>query len=495
MKIDLINQTGEIDLRSGHSMFTGNKPSVITNDMFTEVISKEAEANTKENEGIEIFGLWETATPNYATYYPDVTPEDLLPKEEDFIFPVFRCLSATILWKGYRPIDFSKPGVLKASMNKLIGQTINIDHETALGNGVGAVRSVSWQESYTAQGVKVPPGINGEFMIDGKSNPRIARGIQSKPPIIHSNSVSVRFTWEPSHKMDSNDDFYSKLGTRDEKGNLYRLIVTEILQYSETSLVAHGADAYAQVVNDEGVINNPKYAAGVYDFSATDVKGKELKFSHFLDYKVDLTSDTIPLELNKVNNNNQNEESMEILKELEIILGLDADSLKDADTVKLSEAITKFKDSATSDLNQQLSTAQESVNTLTQEKADLQTELDEFKKSDLAADSAKYKEVLSAQRENAKKLYALAKGTDADPKVLETLSTCDSGVLETLANEYKSAVDLKFPTTCKGCGSTSFSKASSLNDDDTSGKNPKVETPAMKRENLKKKAREENKLN
>jgi len=39
------------------------------------------------------FGLFDSASPNLAQYYPDATPEDLKPKNEDFIYPVFRALS------------------------------------------------------------------------------------------------------------------------------------------------------------------------------------------------------------------------------------------------------------------------------------------------------------------------------------------------------------------------------------------------------------------
>ena len=91
--------------------------------------------------------------------------------------------------------------VLKKSMQMLIGQTINIDHEIAVGNAIGAVSEVFWQPAYkTKSGIEVPAGINAVLKIDGKSNPRIARGVMMDPPSIHSNSVTVRFKWEPSDR-------------------------------------------------------------------------------------------------------------------------------------------------------------------------------------------------------------------------------------------------------------------------------------------------------
>lgn len=499
MKINLEKRTGEITLKSDHSMFTGNKPKVITNNMYSDIIPRLFNEGKKES--IEDFGLFENSTPNYTTYYPDVKPEDLMPKDEDFIYPVFRCLSATVVWKGYRPIDFSKPGVLKDAMNLLVGQTINADHETALGNGMGVVKSVVWQNAYTVDNIQIPAGINGEFMIDGKSNPRIARGIMSKPPIIHSNSVSVRFEWEPSHATSTPEEFYSKLGTKDDKGNLYRLIVTKIAQFSETSLVPHGADPYAQIITN-GKINNPVYAAGVYNFSAKDDNGNNMGLTHFIDYKTDLSLDAIPLELNKDNNNQSNEDSMEILKQLETILGLEPGSLENTNEVNLSETIANFAENkvtvATGEIATKLTAAEEQVTNLEAEKttlaeslSTLTTERDALK---LGAD--KYEEVILSKREEAKRLYNLSKGDDAKAEILSMIEGCEETVLESLTDDYKEGVKLKFPPSCKSCGSNEVNMSSSLGGDN--GDNPpapKTQTATELRDDLRRTSRANNKLN
>jgi len=497
MKIDLKNKTGVITLESGHSMYSNNRPEVITNEMFSSIIPKIFESTNKED--IENLGLFDNSTPNYTTYYPDVSPEDLMPKETDFIYPIFRCLSATVVWKGYKPIDFSKPGVLKSAMKMLVGQTINVDHETALGNGIGVVKSVAWNESYTVDGVVVPAGINGEFMIDGKSNPRLARGMMMKPPSIHSNSVSVRFEWEPSHKLKSDDEFYSKLGSRDADGNLYRLIVTKIQQFTETSLVAHGADPFAQIVND-GQINNAKYANGVYNFSATDATGNEVKAYHQFDYKsdltVDLSQDTIPNKLNNNFNTNENEESMELIKQLETILGLSEDSLKDADQAKLSEAITNFSTSAvtvaTSELETKLQTAQDENATLTTDKETLTQEVAALKIKEAVA--LKYEGILEAKRVEAKRLYQLSKGEDAKADISAMLDTCEESILDSLSSDYLKEAELKYPSSCKKCGSHEINKASFQNEGNfQSDKGGKNQTKTAAREDLRKVARENNK--
>lgn len=128
----------------------------------------------------------------------------------------------------------------------LLGQTVNCDHETNIGNAIGAVSQVMWQESYKDGHFTIPAGINGILKIDGKANPRIARGILMEPPSIHSNSVTVQFKWDKSHPGMEDGEFYQKLGTYDSKGEMVRRIVTEVVRYLETSLVSHGADSFAQ---------------------------------------------------------------------------------------------------------------------------------------------------------------------------------------------------------------------------------------------------------
>lgn len=460
MTIDLKTKTGSITLDSGHSLMNSFRPKQINVQDYTDIIMQELSNKGNFNE-LENFGFWEASTPNYTTYYPDVTADDLLPKDEEFIFPIFRALSATVLWKGYRPIDFSKPGVLKGSMNLLIGQTINADHETALGNAMGSVKSVAWQESYstTVNGktIKVPAGINAEFKIDGKANPRIARGILMDPPAIHSNSVSVRFEWEPSHALKDMDEFYRKLGTYDDKNNLYRLIVTKIIQYSETSLVAHGADAYAQIIRD-GKIANPEYADSVYKFSAKDEAGKELKTTHCIDYKVDLTMDlslnadnTTPLNINNNNKEELNQKTMEAFEILEGLFSLEKDSLSlDNLKEKLEEALSTRESNLTEDLNQ--------------EKTDLETEVERLKPFEPLAE--KFNENLTNQRTEVERLYKLCKEEkDQKPEVLKLIAECDEALLSTLQAEYEETLSEKFPDSCGDCGGTNINKASTLNHD------------------------------
>lgn len=484
MKIDLKKKTGSIRLGSMHSMIMGNKPEKITPDMMSGKFSK-------ENHEFEKFGLFDAATPNYTTYYPDVTPEDLKPTDAEFIFPIFRALSATVVWKGFKPIDFSQGDVLKSAMNLLIGQTINADHETALGNAMGSVRSVFWQEAYTKDGTKVPPGINAEFMIDGKSNPRIARGIQMNPPSIHSNSVSVRFEWKPSHQLKSDEDFFNKLGTKDDKGNLYRLVVTKIIQFSETSLVSHGADAFAQKIGEDGYIVNPTYAAGVYNFSSDEKENPHDKnFSHLLDYKnlATLSFDNTAIPDNLNNNNLEKQKEMELIAKIETALGLDAGSItEDNVSVKIAEVLTAAKTKANP---KELADLKKEVEDLTGEKETLTADLEAaeaFKDK-----AAKFDVSLTAQRESAKALYTKLKGDNADEAILKMLDTQEVESLTALTKSYQSDLDAKFPTKCGKCGSTELSKGSAKvgEDDGEEDLSPKVRSNEEARAILRKKKAE-----
>ena len=210
-------------------------------------------------------------------------------EDEEFIEPMFRLLSETIVSKNWNPTDFGQNGVLKASMKMLLGQTVNCDHETNIGNAIGAVSQVMWQESYKDGSFTIPAGINGILKIDGKANPRIARGILMEPPSIHSNSVTVQFKWDKSHPQMEDNEFYQKLGTYDSKGVMVRRIVTEIVRYLETSLVSHGADSFAQKIGSDGKIINPTFAKRTWA-SYEEYRDDKSKQYFFTDYKSDLTS-------------------------------------------------------------------------------------------------------------------------------------------------------------------------------------------------------------
>ena len=449
------NRTGEIRLGSGHSLLNSHKPNIVDLKKFASEIIGSEQIDTHS------FGLFDTASPNYSTYYPDVSAEDLMPKEDEFINPTFRMLSETIVYKG-APIDFSKAGILKSSMNLLLGQTINIDHEVAVGNAIGSISDTFWQNSYKdSSGRLVPAGINAIMKIDGKSNPRIARGIMMSPPSIHSNSVTVRFGWEPSHKFDKEEDFFEKLGTYNKDGELIRVVVNLIKSYNETSLVSHGADPYAQKIGKDGKILNPEYASRQYSFSAD----KPISGFMEVDYKTEefsLSNDkAIPTRLINISNNNDNPENMkEILKALASEFGFKEDDLTEKNLVESLKG--KFDEAKSEDKS-------EALTQLEADKAQLEADLtaEQTAKTQLEKDLEKAtfnKELLETVTKNTRseavKNFKLVKGDKADASIINLISNAEYEGAVAFLNEYSKEADAKFAPTCNKCNSTDISRAS-----------------------------------
>lgn len=198
---------------------------------------------------------------------------DVLPKPEDYISVKFRAISKTVVPGHW--IDWSQGDVLKSSVPKLLNQTVYPNHDfTDINNWLGAVASVEWDEAGAqSEGV---PGINAEYKIDALMNPRIARGLLMKPPAIHSTSMTVLFRFEYSHPeiaMENRWRFYELLG-EEVDGEIVRLVVTEILEYWEASLVFQGADRLAKKQTDDETdfadmsAENPPANAGGTDRTA-----------------------------------------------------------------------------------------------------------------------------------------------------------------------------------------------------------------------------------
>lgn len=181
--------------------------------------------------------------PNAAMAAEAGVPASIVPRDDDYIYPLFRALSQTVI-EGYW-IDYSRPGVLEESTPLLAGQTVYADHHFwNVEKWLGVVNDSQWDaEGAQSDGV---PGINVELKIDALLNPRIARGLLMQPPAIHSASVTVLFEYEYSHPdLIEEGRFWDLLG-EEVSGELVRLIATKILSYWELSLVFQGADRGAK---------------------------------------------------------------------------------------------------------------------------------------------------------------------------------------------------------------------------------------------------------
>lgn len=474
--------TDQMILGGSHGLMISHTPKNIP----ISVITEHWYEATQVKETHEKFGLFGSDVA-YNTFYPDVTPEQFNPSEDEFIEPTFRLLSAVIVAKGYMPTDFSRPGVLKNSMNLLVGQTVYCDHDDVVGNSMGAVKEVAWQNEYKdSNGIVIPAGINGVLKIDAKANPRVARGILMEPPSVHSNSVTVQFKWEPSHKFKDMYEFFDKIGTYDEKGELIRRIVTKIVAYKETSLVTHGADPFAQLIKD-GKLNNPTYANRVYNSFSEDMvkKFKLTDPSNYLsmsDYKqvVTMYNTSKPINIGDTElpiNNNQNQENMNELEQfLASLFGENVLSLAEGSQATTELALTQIKDlvkfkednkdvvtelattkQSLAEVSAKLATTEATVTSLT-EKATIGTAyLQELKNST----EASYKKTLPT-------------GTEADPNIIALIQNDLTGAatLKSLASTYEAQLEEKFPMQCSACGSKDVSRASSKNH-----KEPEVPKP------------------
>lgn len=409
---------------------------------------------------LETLGFFDTGSPNYNTYYPDVKAEDLKPQDEDFVYPVYRALSMVRVNK-WGPINFGANDALKKSVKKLVGQTVYIDHETSVGNQVGVVMEAWWEEAFEQDGVKVPAGINVRLKIDGKANPKIARGMMMEPPAIHSVSVGIEFKWEQSHPELSVDDFWNKLGTFDSKGTLIERVVVEVVNYQELSAVSHGADPYAQKVNEEG-INNPQYAKRATKFSFKEEDFRKL--AHHFDwtkYVSDTltfsappaTGETIPSNLINHNTENQNNNSM---NEQELIffrekLGLAKDAPAATVMAKLQEQLTILLA-----LKGELETNKTTLTALQAKYPEGSEILTATQKTELAA----FQSVVKAIRDEAIKFYNLTTKTPA-ASITKLIAEGSYETVAALRDQYRVQVESTFEATCNSCGSKNVARASS----------------------------------
>lgn len=485
IKNPLKSYIDSLTVDQGHVILTSHVPDKVGAQKFCENYYA---WNKPTPEAITQFGLFGSDL-NYHTYYPDVTPEELHPKDTEFITPIFRLLSATIVSKNWCPTDFGhNEGVLKASMNLLLGQTVNCDHSTDVGNAIGSVSEVLWQEAYKDGKILIPAGINGVLKIDGKSNPRIARGILMEPPAIHSNSVTVQFKWEQSHPDLSREEFYNQLGTYDKKGVLVRRIVTEIIRYHETSLVSHGADPYAQKISKDGKLNNPIFADRTWS-SYAEYQEDRNKIYTFEDYKEVTTNDT-PAGNNKgetssqkespANNNNLTNKSTmdkELQAFLESLFGEGKLTLAEGQEMNQANALLAIQN-----LVQSQATQATEITSLTEKVTNLTTERDQLneKITSLNAEVAVLKpqaelgkNYIASLREEAVATYRKLNGDQADETIINMLNAETTGVqtIKSLHADYTKRLNEKFPMKCAECGSTNVSRASSAKEGEEEGKN------------------------
>lgn len=448
-----------ITLRFGHSLIVPHQ-DVPLGETFNQAPSAH----------ILSAGLFNTASPNFQTYYPGVKSRDLVAKESDFIKPIFRALSMVIVNYPWDPVDFSTAGVLKASMDKLLGQTIYTNHEAVVGNELGSVSRVFWQDSYVDNGITIPAGINAEFKIDGKSHPNIARKINMDPPAIHSNSVTVQFLWEQSHPKLDRSEFMHRVGTMGSDGKLIRKIVSEIVSYHETSLVSRGADRFAQKVDPSGTIVRPKYASDNYKFS--DGSGKTPHYLSF-SYKDDLEAEgetknkksSIPkVTINKYSNTTMKNQLIRLCALMAITVTFsEGDNGEETPQFHSGDAKMSFDDVVAKLKNISSLAAEAPQNSvkLTEETGKVTTLTEKVSGLESSLEA-----ILKPLRSQAEAAYRKVKGDKAKQSFIDSFKSMDFAGLSEIISEYNEEYEENHPLQCANCHSTSLTRASSSPDGD-----------------------------
>lgn len=434
---------------------------------------------------LETFGLFGDSANNGNTFYPGLNvPEDVVPKEEDFVRVPFRMISATIVAGGsWRATNFgAKPNALKASVKKLVGKPLYVNHDTDdVRNHVGVVESAVWTE---ANG-DVPAGIDGIVKIDAKANPKVARGVLMEPAAIGSTSVTVVFEYEPSHKLDSDHDFENQVGnTVDDK--MVTRNVTKVVDFHELSLVWLGADPFAKKLDDNGKpinVDNGSVFESAYNKELYEKKQEFCAKSCFSKMESIHLSKHILGKPSK----NKKEETMKKITLAALMTALGIEKLEDAEFegvhILSPEQHTELSKKGTADeeLTQKVGTLESEKTTLTEDLetekgkvSDLEAEKStwEAEKVELEKDAALSKTILTEKRNEVKQAYKLSVETGASKEsILTLIDKASSEELDGMLEEYGKKISGKFSGTCKDCNSNNIELRSSIadkGDDNTS---------------------------
>jgi len=165
------------------------------------------------------------------------------PKNDgDYLYLNFRALSAAfVLDHG---VDFSDQAMLRAAVPMLMRRPVLTDHWFSIYGVTGTVIQTWWGDD---DGLGVP-GIDCRLRINRKALPNnLLAEIEADPPLHLAVSVTPYFHWRKSHPRLSDDQFWELLGTELD-GQTVRMIVTEMIEMPEVSLVWAGADPRARLL-------------------------------------------------------------------------------------------------------------------------------------------------------------------------------------------------------------------------------------------------------
>lgn len=301
----------------------------------------------------------------------------------------------------YRKFDFSRDGVLKAAVPLFEGLTLYANHWADVESWKGFIQEPVWDDQNT------PNGINAKVVLDRTVDPKLARGVETKA--LRSFSVTIWFTFERSHPDLAG--FWDRLG-EEVDGEMVRLIVTEITNAGEVSVVWEGEDPYAK-----------SFEAGDNGHTNHHEEGNNMKLSAaFLTF-----------------------------------IGL-------AVGAEPSEAELEAK------IRENFQALETKVTTLETKASTLEGEA-----AALKVDATIGKQTLSETRERAVTLYKAAKGEKVvETFISGVIEKADLDTARALCTEYQTEVDKSIPLACPKCGEK-LSRRSSQPEDQgkqLSGKRP-----------------------
>ena len=357
----------------------------------------------------------------------------LNPQESDYVLVPVRMLSASDkVQSGLFNFGYNGGKALQDAVELFNGVIILKDHRPTVDGWVGKTLGATWDTSTPG----APAGITGMMKLDKKADPKLVRGVVSG--MVNSVSVTVGFQWQQSHPDMKESEFWQKLGQKVD-GRTVQLDVIKIDSIRELSLVYLGADGYAKTIDKDGNLTS----------------GTRTESNSFQPPPI-----------------SQQEESMN-LKALLAKFGITSlgdnpteEQISAALTTALAQAKQEGIDSSTGSvtkLTSDLNAAQEALKL-----ANTNLEAEQKKTAELSVKATIADAYLTAERNEAVRLYKIAEGTKASETMLSVISSGTLEQVQAFAATFKPQAEKIAPLSCTKCGCTELSRKQTQNSHDGS---------------------------
>lgn len=449
--------------------------------------------------------------------------EGAVSKPEEYLPFYFRHLSATIVGAySWKATEFSE-AVLKKAASKLTHKPAYVNHELEIGNIVGVNGQIQFAKSKKLEdGTTIPGGLEGPIWVDARLHQDLCRKLTGYPvPHIQSVSVTVTYNWEPSHEFTDRSgevdewEFERRVGTMVD-GRMVRRVVTEIVDFYETSFVYLGADPFAKILDADGNILNIEKESIVGDSSFDKdalsemykkdnvmiIKNSELDSENILNLKKSFASNFSKSgnfgkddekEKQKLSKEEEMEQKLiaafakltgkkeeEITPEL--IEGYSVVTKEELDSYKAAKADLDGKETEVTKLEGELADAKGTVDKFTkicsvEEIEDFEKEVDFSQVRKMAKFGS---DVFAAKREECVRLYKLSVGEGKESQaVIDTINKSDKDALEGFLTQYGTSLHETFGAKCKECGSEEVSFRTSKEEEGEGDSGEVMQRPRM----------------